>query len=238
LSPAAASAPEFDAANKLYEQGRYAGAAAAYQALIARDNRSGVLYFNLGNAWFKAGQIGRAIAGWRRAEQFQPRDPALLFNLEFARRKIAGTDHLPRPAWERSLLALNLNEWTLCAVGVLWLWFGLLALRELRPAVRPALRGYTATAGGVLLLLGACVAASAHLQLGRLQAVVVVPEALARLGPVEEAQVKYHYRDGTELLVLDQKSMTADGRSQTWFQVAERDRSPAWLKSDQIELLR
>src|SRR5206468_4104202 len=73
----------FDAANKLYEQGNYPAAAAAYEQLIQSGQRSETLYFNLGDAWFKAGQLGRAIAAWRQAEFLSPRDPALRFNLQF-----------------------------------------------------------------------------------------------------------------------------------------------------------
>src|SRR5437867_5676222 len=54
-SPAAA----FDAANNLYDQGKYAEAAAAFEKLLSTGQPSPALYFNLGNAFFKSGQIGR-----------------------------------------------------------------------------------------------------------------------------------------------------------------------------------
>ena len=49
----------FDAANKLYEQGNYKQAAEAYKLLVQKGQVSAPLYFNWGNALFKAGQIGR-----------------------------------------------------------------------------------------------------------------------------------------------------------------------------------
>src|SRR5262245_10878323 len=78
-SPAAA----FEQANRLYEQGKFAEAAAAYEQLIHSGHRSAALFYNLGNAWFKAGQQGRAIAAYRQAEKWNPRDPNLNFNLQF-----------------------------------------------------------------------------------------------------------------------------------------------------------
>ena len=75
----------FDTANKLYEEGKFAEAAAAYESLVQSRQVSAALYFNLGNAWFKSGQIGRAIAAYRQAEQMTPRDPDLRANLQFAR---------------------------------------------------------------------------------------------------------------------------------------------------------
>src|SRR5580765_1961801 len=70
-------ATAFDQANRLYEQGKYAMAATAYEKLLQSEPASPALYFNLGNAWFKAGQSGRAIAAYRQAEMLAPRDPNL-----------------------------------------------------------------------------------------------------------------------------------------------------------------
>src|SRR6266705_928187 len=105
----------FDQANKLYEQGRYADAATAYQKLLQADPASAALYFNLGNAWFKAGQSGRAIASYRQAEKLAPRDPNLRFNLNFVRKKVSGSDSAPPENWRHWLATLTLNEWTVLA---------------------------------------------------------------------------------------------------------------------------
>jgi tetratricopeptide (TPR) repeat protein len=67
-SPAAVSAAAFDSANKLYEEGKFAEAASAYETLAKSGQSSATLCFNLGNAFFKSGQIGRAIAAYRQAE--------------------------------------------------------------------------------------------------------------------------------------------------------------------------
>ena len=88
VSPALAEDPSalFDAGNKLYEQGKYGEAAAAYLRLLERGDRSAAVYFNLGNACFKSGQIGRAILAYREAARVTPRDPDLRANLQFARK--------------------------------------------------------------------------------------------------------------------------------------------------------
>src|SRR5437016_6228026 len=59
----------FEQANRLYEEEKFTEAAAAYQSMIGNGRVSSALYFNLGNALFKSGQIGRAIANYRLAEQ-------------------------------------------------------------------------------------------------------------------------------------------------------------------------
>src|ERR1700744_5475613 len=76
---------EFDAANKLYAEGKFADAASIYEKTIQSGALSKSLYFNYGNAEFKAGHLGRAIAAYRLAEQLSPRAADVRANREFAR---------------------------------------------------------------------------------------------------------------------------------------------------------
>lgn len=236
-SPAQDVLPAFDAANRLYEQGKYPEAAEAYEKLMAASRRSDTLCFNLGNAWFKAGQTGRAIAAWRQAERLAPRDPNVLYNLNFARKKVSGADAPAAPLWQRALTGLTLNEWAVLAGLALWLWFALLAWLEFRPAARVSLRGYPATAGAVFLILAGCLGGAARLQLQQRSAVVIVPEAIARTGPLEEAKVLHHFRDGAELGVEDDKEVTVGDRRQVWLFARDAAGRAGWLKRDQVVLL-
>ncbi|MEY2407541.1 MAG: hypothetical protein QOF48_211 [Verrucomicrobiota bacterium] len=224
----------FDAANKLYEQGKFTEAAAAYEKMLQAGANAESLHFNLGNAWFKAGQIGRAIAEWRLVERANPRDPNLRFNLEFARKRVLGTDVPPGTLWQRALLALTLNEWTVLASVLIWTWLLLLGLRELKPSLRRTLAGYTVTAGISALLVTGCLAASASFKFNSRPAVVIVPEAIARTGPLDEAKVLHQLRDGTEVLVLDEKDVTVGDKKQSWLQVRDAGRRTGWVKSDQL----
>src|SRR5262245_57940734 len=81
---------QFDAANKLYAQSKFTDAAAAYEKIVAGGSASAALYFNLGNAYFKVNQLGRAIAAYRQAEELSPRDPDVRANAQFARNRVQG----------------------------------------------------------------------------------------------------------------------------------------------------
>jgi tetratricopeptide (TPR) repeat protein len=216
----------FDRANRLYEQGQYSEAAAAYQALLGHGQVSAPLYYNLGNAWFKSGHLGRAVVAYRLAEQLDPRDPDIRANLQFARRRVYGAPGLTTAMWRRWLGRLTLNEWTLLASSLVWLWLLLLSALQIRPGLRKPLRPYR-TALGVLMALGLAGAALAyHQQTGFRTAVVVVPEAAVHYGPLDESQSFYTVRDGAELAVLD-----AQG---DWLRVADPSRRTGWLKQSQV----
>lgn len=239
-APVHAQAPAvaFDQANKLYEQGKFAEAAASYEKIIQAGQKSATLYFNLGNAWFKAGQSGRAIAAYRQAEPLAPRDPNVRFNLQFVRKKVAGADAPLPGGWQQWLASLTLNEWTALAAVALWLWFLLLALREFRPPLRKTLRGYTATSGVVTLLLAGCLAAAAYQHSRVTPAIVIVAQAVVRYGPLDESNVFYQLRDGSEVIVVDEKELAVGDKKQSWLQVQDATGRTGWLKRDQVVLLK
>jgi tetratricopeptide (TPR) repeat protein len=219
--------PEFEQGNKLYEEGKYGEAVAAYEKLLNKGEVSPALYFNLGNALFKSGQPGRALVCYRRAEALSPRDPDIQANLQFLRKNINSSSVIS--GWRHRLFKLSLNEWAAIAMGVVWLWFVLLIIRELKPDLRPALSGYTATtgvAGGVLTLcLGLILSDFFH----NTPAVVVVPEAVIRRGPLEESQSFYTLRNGSEVSVLDQKN--------DWLQVIDQAKRIGWVKRNQVVIV-
>src|SRR5205823_5530071 len=98
----------FEAANRFYFEGKFSEAATTYGILEQSGQKSAALYFNWGNALFKSGQIGRAIAAYRRAEALTPRDPDLRANLQFARNQRQGPALSSRKSQEW-LRRLSLN---------------------------------------------------------------------------------------------------------------------------------
>src|SRR5207253_6786447 len=104
MAPAETPNTIFFHANALYGEERWAEAAAEYERVLAAGWESGSLYFNLGNAWFRAGDIGRAVLDYERARRLLPRDPDLHANLSYARELAgaSGTETL----WQRLVFPL------------------------------------------------------------------------------------------------------------------------------------
>ena len=82
---------DFDVANAAYAEGRYEEAASVYQALID-EQPNATLYYNLGNARFKQGELAQAILNYERALRLQPNHKDAQYNLAFAQSKI--TDNI------------------------------------------------------------------------------------------------------------------------------------------------
>jgi len=225
---AATTSADFDAANNLYFTNKFAEAAEAYGKLIAGGQRSATLYFNLGNACYKAEQMGRAIAAYRRAERLTPRDATLRANLQFVRKKVNGDDRGFGPFWREWLANLTLNEWAVTGAVLFWGWFLVLALREFRPKWRKPLRQGAVWLGLVMLVSLVCLAGAAYDRLANRFAVVVVKEAVLRFGPLQESRVSHQLQDGSEISILDEKD--------NWLQVRDRKARVGWLKRDQVQV--
>jgi tetratricopeptide (TPR) repeat protein len=224
--PAADLSAPFESANKLYEEGKYADAIAAYDKLLGTGAASAALYFNRGNAYFKLGQLGRAIDSYRHARQFAPRDPDLRANLQVARTHARGGAPYHTERWRAWLGMLTLNEWTVLAAAVFWLLFLLLALGQWRKELARSLRKFIVAAIVAVLFLGACFAASFTADYLTQSAIVVAGESEVRNGPLDESPALYKVRDGIELNVLD--------RLGDWLQVVDSAQRIGWLRQDQV----
>ena len=81
LGSSSAFATPFDQANGQFKAGDYAGAAAAYEQVLAADGPRAAVFYNLGNSYQQLKQYGPAILAYERARLLTPRDPDLLANL-------------------------------------------------------------------------------------------------------------------------------------------------------------
>ncbi|MEI7730510.1 MAG: BatD family protein [Verrucomicrobiota bacterium] len=222
---AADARSEFDAANKLYEQGRYSAAVSAYRNLLTNGQAAPALYFNLGNAAYKAGQTGRAIEAYRQAELLDPRDPDIRGNLLFVRKAVTGKEDAGPKGVTALLQRLTLNEWAILVMIPFWVWVGLLAAQQAMPQWRRQVRSYTLGSGLLFLaaLAGLLVATSAQREDN--DAIVMGRDVQARQGPFEESKAAFALPDGSEV--------TITGTKDNWLNVRDVAQRAGWIKQEQ-----
>ncbi|MCC7376247.1 MAG: tetratricopeptide repeat protein [Verrucomicrobiales bacterium] len=198
--PAAA----FDEAAKLYERGQFEEATEAYNRLLTNGVTTAAVWFNRGNAYLKQGKTGQAIASYLSARQAAPRDEEVMANLRFARSKVRGGLVKVEPPWARALSWLNVNEWAAVSLVLFWLTGGLLALRVVVPKVRSSTKALVQLAVAVTALSLVPLALVTARQ-GSAVAVVIKDDAVARFGPLDDAQSAFTLPDGAEVVVTDRK---------------------------------
>lgn len=233
------SLPELQAqaaeGNRAYESGDFDAAVTAYEAAVAAGLDDAALHYNLGNAYYKRGEVGHAIASFRRALKRSPRDRSIRTNLEQARSHVRDADLVPLelPVFLRPLQwvysRLSLDEWT--AVGLLMfvLTLGLLTAGHWTTAAS-RLRRRAAMVTAVLAVLG-FLSAGIHYtrEQGQTRAIVVAEEVEVRSGPGVSYNLTFKIHEGLEVLVSD--------RREDWAQIDLGGELVGWVSWSEIEVL-
>ncbi|MEI8234324.1 MAG: tetratricopeptide repeat protein [Verrucomicrobiota bacterium] len=221
---ASAAAPaDASAAHALYDKGDFAGARAAYEALIQAGPWSANLFYNLGNAAFRQGEKGAAFLAYERALALEPGHPEAQANLRFLREETGAK--LPGTSWvDRALAhpAGNTAGW-LAAAAFWGICFSLapLAWRR-RAAGAPALL--------CALALGWSGAAIWWQNSQGALWIVTAPIATARTEPADNAAATAKLPVGSHVHLLLERG--------AWLNVRLPDATKGWLARDAAEPVR
>lgn len=74
-------------ANQQYADGNYAEAAMQYEQILT-EQKDAEVYYNLGNAYFKQGELAQAILSYERCLRLNPRHSDARHNLLFAENRV------------------------------------------------------------------------------------------------------------------------------------------------------
>lgn len=226
------SAPElFIEANAAYEGGDYGTAVELYRSLVERGRDDGHLHYNLGNAYLRNGELGRAIASYRRSWLRLPRDEDVRANLEFARQTTQDALAAPGPSAVTSTLffwhyGMSLSELERAALGLNALFWVVLAARLFRRNSE-VLRWTTFL---ILIPLAAVLASLAIRVFDPQRVAVVVPQEInAQSGPGEDAVVRFKLHAGTEVELR--------GHRDGWLRISLPDGQQGWIESEHAEVV-
>ena len=73
-------------ATKMYQEGDYQKAIDLYNEMLSDDMESATVYYNLGNCYYKQGEIAKAILNYERALLLHPGDNDIKYNLTMAQK--------------------------------------------------------------------------------------------------------------------------------------------------------
>lgn len=118
-------ATQFAKANQEFAGGDFKAAIADYEELVRGGEDAPNLFYNLGNAYFRQKDFGRAILNYERALALAPRHPEAQANLRIARDEARGLELIPN-RWERGLALIDANQYAIAAAIAFWIgMFGL-----------------------------------------------------------------------------------------------------------------
>lgn len=223
-------------ANQQYSNSMFEEAAQLYQNLIDSGYQNVEIYFNLGNSYFKLGQIPQAILNYERAKQLDPGDEDIKFNLEMA--KTFTVDRIePLPefvliSWFRSVRGFfSSNGWAIISIilfavtlvsGLLFWFSRTKALKRL---------SFTISLVALALTITTLIFSKQEKMLltQRNQAIVFQPVVAVKSSPGDSGKDIFILHAGTKVTIT--KTLG------NWVEIRIADGNKGWVQSVAVELI-
>ncbi|MBI4397334.1 MAG: tetratricopeptide repeat protein [Elusimicrobia bacterium] len=187
----------FEQGNKAYAESRFEDAKECYEELIGQNQGGFELYYNLGNAYYRSGKIGKARLWYERARLEKQADDDVQHNLSFLASRIeSGRENMS--LGERLTPHRSAFRWIFLGANVLFFLFlgwGLYREAEWIWWAR-WLSGISFILASILLLI---LKSQGDLTYG----IVLEPRAEVRAGPGPEHRVAFVVPEGQKVLILE-----------------------------------
>ncbi len=234
---------QFQRGNQLSRQDREA-AENAYQEALMRFKRlvdeggirNGKLYYNIGNVYFRMGDLGRAILNYRKAQLYIPNDVNLIQNLQYARsRRAENFARESGPGVLRNVLLFwhyDLATWLralLFSIFFVVFWL-LLIIRLFKQKLAP--RTAVVICAVLMLMFGGSLIYESIATQAVQEGVVVDREVLARKGDGETYQPTFKdpLHAGVEFELVEKRN--------GWLHIALPNGARTWIPSQAAEMIR
>jgi len=225
----AQSPTQFAAANQEYATEHFNEAISHYQALVHSGQWSANLFYNLGNAYFRAGDFGNAILNYERALALDRHHPETQANLGVVRDEARALELLPSLP-ERYLRFASANQYAIAAAIAFWL--GIFCVTRLIFTQR---RSNAAIAFSILSLSIFVASVSAVYWIdngsrGRALAIVTADGVEARLATADTANSVLALPPGSEIKILSKRG--------DWIYAALPNNLRGWIPAKSAESVR
>lgn len=234
FAPASSFAITKANADAEYAKGNYQQAITDYKELL-ETTKSPELYYNLGNSYYRTGNITQALIAYERALKLAPGDRDIRYNLQFVQSKtidkITTADKMFFVTWYYSLMNLtSVDGWAKIAVACIMLAVLLMLLYLFGPNLLSRKVGFYGAVALFVLLFVSNVFAYQQKQmlLNSNSGIVTVPTISVKSTPADSGSDVFVIHEGTHVDIID-KTM------KNWCAIRLADGREGWLKTSQIE---
>jgi tetratricopeptide (TPR) repeat protein len=227
---------KFDRANKYYQQQDYENAIKSYEEVLKGNHISAGVYYNLGNAYFKTGNIAKSVLNYERAHKLAPDDEDIDFNLKLAALKVVDKiDPVPMVFYRHwinsAALALAMDSWSKVFLGLLWVTVFLFALFII--ASSPFRKKLFFIVGLIFLVLTFAsyyfTTVQDNLVNHDQHAIIMTASSYVKSSPDEKGNDQFILHEGTKVEVLDEFN--------DWRKIKIANGTVGWIKFKDIEII-
>jgi tetratricopeptide (TPR) repeat protein len=198
------------------------------------DVRNGELYYDIGNAYFRLGDLGRAVLNYKRSGLYMPNDENLRQNLEYARNRRA--DRIERKEQENVYRTLFFIHYDIPSRAKLIIFASCFAAIWVSAGLRLFVR-----AGSLKVILVVAAVASAIFLASlavdavsfssRPPGVITADEVTGRMGDADSYQPSFRepLHSGTEFQLLEKRA--------GWWRIELDNGDATWIPTGSAELV-
>jgi tetratricopeptide (TPR) repeat protein len=172
----------------------------------ASNTKNGLLYYNLGNAYFKSGQIGKALLNYNRARFIAPRDQDINANIQFIRNyRIDKNLIIESPIIKIISILFHFVSWQEAMFLSAIIFFLTIILIALAIIFYQRIFGYIAIGAGVIFIYLFITWQIWQWEKSSARAVIVATEVTLRSGPGLDYKDILIGHDGLEVKILESR---------------------------------
>lgn len=223
-------------ADSAYMREDYATAIQIYESLL-EQGESAIIYYNLGNSYYKSDNIGKAILNYERALLMRPGNGDIRANLEIARGKtVDKVDAIPEifiVSWMKTLInTMSVNAWARWGVAFFFIFLAGLYFYIFSNRLSRKKAGFIT---GIVSLLFCLVSnIFAYHQKSALEnrntAIVTTPSITVRSTPSESGNNLFVLHEGAKVFIKD-------NTMREWKEIRLEDGKVGWVSARDIEVI-
>ncbi len=229
MGDSAYAADDFQLAEKLYIDA------------MATGGTSSVLFYNLGNAYYRQGNLGKSLVNYERALKIDPTNNDARTNLEFVKTKITDrqidTGSIMSTLWGKVVCFFHADTWAWITVVLFALFLAGICTYLFSTIV--VVKKFSFFGGIVVFFLTVgCVIvsfAAANRVENNDYAIILSPAVQLSTSPREarnQAEEAFLLHEGTKVEIVDSVSSPGEGK---WYEVKVGHGERAWIKASEVE---
>lgn len=227
----------FEQGNQDFQNQNYIEAINAYQKIMYSGYQSGSLYYNMGNCYYKLGQIGKAILFYEKAKRLMPRDEDLNQNLALTNLSVVDKiEEQPQFVLFRiwngfiHLIPRNILVWFVIGWYLLTDFFLVLWIIGRGFSFRFILIRIAIVLGVILFIFGFALIGQIQQEKNRVDAVIMVNKVEVMSAPGESSGVEiFALHEGTKVRI--------DKFSGQWVKIVLPDLNVGWVRKEVLEII-
>ena len=227
----------FNAASAAYSEGNWTDAAKTWTSIENLGLESPALYCNMGSAWFKSGDVAKAMLYYERALKLDPSYEDARYNKtvisDFIQDRIEPVPEFILKTWTRDLCyVLDSDTWSVISLVFLALTAVSVLLLFLSSSLALRRTGFfTAIVSFLLMVMSLSFAFWQKADYSRKDgAIIMTPVVSVKSSPSSEASTDlFILHEGTKVLILDEVG--------GWRNIELADGRQGWMKSDDMEII-